>query len=384
MNNHMGPSQPAETADGPEQNTIVVENEALRRGFTLIPNDVLRDSEISFGARLTYTLLLSYAWQEGSCFPGQERMADDLGVTRQAVNKYLKELKADRYVSWKRRGLGRTNIYYILDRSKSSAPAADQKEGSPQTAPSNGPAPDVTTRLHQNVTAGFHQDVNPRLHNKDTEEEDTEQQPVVARKLTGLNVSPDKVKEILAGYPSQYIEQKLELLRWKRKHSLRHRPISDPAGWLVKAIENDYQPPREFTVWQTRRQRRHQRSHKIEEWDKERQEEAERKKAEAQERYAEAIAALKSEYETCAEDEKHWQQALALIRDFTGAATYRFWFPDTHLLAIRDGTIFVAVPNGLTKRRIEGKYAATVVRTLSAVVDLKGDPNVAAVVPPHS
>jgi len=98
-----------------EKNTIIVENEALRQGFTQIPNYVFRDKHLSFGARITYGILLSYAWQEGSCFPGQERMALDLGVGRQAVSDFLRELREAGYVDWKRRGLGKTNVYYIVD-----------------------------------------------------------------------------------------------------------------------------------------------------------------------------------------------------------------------------------------------------------------------------
>ena len=52
-----------------EKNTIVVLNEALKQGFTQLPRFVLKDKKLSFGARLTYAVLLSYAWQEDSCFP---------------------------------------------------------------------------------------------------------------------------------------------------------------------------------------------------------------------------------------------------------------------------------------------------------------------------
>jgi len=98
-----------------EKNTIIIENPALRQGFTQIPNYVFKDKRLSFGARITYGILLSYAWKEGSCFPGQERMALDLGVGRQAINEFLRELKQAGYIEWKRRGMGKTNVYYILD-----------------------------------------------------------------------------------------------------------------------------------------------------------------------------------------------------------------------------------------------------------------------------
>jgi len=70
---------------------------------------------LSFGARLVYAVLLSYAWQEESCFPGQGRIAEDLGTSDRSVRTYLSELKERGYVDWKQQGLNKTNVYYILD-----------------------------------------------------------------------------------------------------------------------------------------------------------------------------------------------------------------------------------------------------------------------------
>ncbi len=98
-----------------ERHTIVVVNESLKHGFTQLPNYVLRDKKLSFGARLAYAILLSYAWQDDSCFPGQERMAEDLGTSDRSVRNFLNELKGRGYIAWKQQGLTKTNIYYILD-----------------------------------------------------------------------------------------------------------------------------------------------------------------------------------------------------------------------------------------------------------------------------
>ncbi len=103
---------PAERTD---KDTIVIENPALRRGFTIIPNYVLRNPNLSFGARLTYTLLLSYAWQEGACFPGQEKLAHDLQSDPRSIRRYIGELKAEGLVRVERRGLGLTNVYILTD-----------------------------------------------------------------------------------------------------------------------------------------------------------------------------------------------------------------------------------------------------------------------------
>ncbi len=98
-----------------QKHTIVILNEALKHGFTQLPNYVLKDKKLSFGARLTYAVLLSYAWQEDSCFPGQQRMAEDLGASDRSIRTFLGELKDRGYIDWKQQGLNKTNIYYILD-----------------------------------------------------------------------------------------------------------------------------------------------------------------------------------------------------------------------------------------------------------------------------
>ena len=94
---------------------IIVENEMLRAGFAALPYLVLRDTRLSIGARVTYAVLLMYAWQEEACFAGQEKMSKDIGVSDRQVRDYLKELQDHGYIRIKRQGLNKPNLYYILD-----------------------------------------------------------------------------------------------------------------------------------------------------------------------------------------------------------------------------------------------------------------------------
>jgi hypothetical protein len=111
------------------KHTIVVLNEALKHSFTQLPNYVLKDKTLSFGARLAYAVLLSYAWQAEQCFPGQQRMAEDLGTTDRSVRTFLSELKERGYIDWKQQGLNRPNVYYILDYQPLTL-EADRKQAS--------------------------------------------------------------------------------------------------------------------------------------------------------------------------------------------------------------------------------------------------------------
>jgi Helix-turn-helix domain len=82
-------------------------------GFTQVPNFILKDPEISVGAKVVYAMFLSYAWHNDSCFPGQERLAQDMGLTRVRVTQLTAELERAGLVTIMRRGQGKTNLYTI-------------------------------------------------------------------------------------------------------------------------------------------------------------------------------------------------------------------------------------------------------------------------------
>jgi biotin operon repressor len=84
-----------------------------RGGFTQVPNFILRDANLSIGAKVTYAMFLSYAWHNDSCFPGQERLAEDMGMSVSRVNEFVKALEATGLIEIIRRGQGKTNLYKI-------------------------------------------------------------------------------------------------------------------------------------------------------------------------------------------------------------------------------------------------------------------------------
>jgi hypothetical protein len=87
-------------------------------GFTQVPNFILKDPKISANAKVAYSMLLSYAWNNNKVFPGQERMATDIGISRPSVTKAIGELVKAGYLTITRRGQGLTNIYTLNHRVK--------------------------------------------------------------------------------------------------------------------------------------------------------------------------------------------------------------------------------------------------------------------------
>jgi hypothetical protein len=82
-------------------------------GFTQLPNFILKDPKVSIGAKTTYALFLSYAWHNNLCFPGQDRLAKDIGMSIGSINGFIKELEACGLIEITRRGQGKTNLYTI-------------------------------------------------------------------------------------------------------------------------------------------------------------------------------------------------------------------------------------------------------------------------------
>lgn len=98
----------------PERNIFLDGADIItRRGYTLVPNFLLKNSKISSGAKLTYVMLLTYAWEKDCCFPGQVTLAKDMGVSERHARDCLKELERSKLISVKHRGQGRSNVYTL-------------------------------------------------------------------------------------------------------------------------------------------------------------------------------------------------------------------------------------------------------------------------------
>ena len=97
-----------------EQNIVLATKDPVALGgFTQLPNFILKDPSLSVGAKVTYAMFISYAWHNESCFPGQERLAQDMGLSRVRVTQLIAELERVGLVKIQRRGQGRTNLYTI-------------------------------------------------------------------------------------------------------------------------------------------------------------------------------------------------------------------------------------------------------------------------------
>lgn len=85
-----------------------------QQGYTLIPNYVLKTDAIGVYAKIVYTMLLSFAWgDKDESFPGQAKLATQCGISERSVRDAIKELETKKFITIRRRGLGKTNQYIL-------------------------------------------------------------------------------------------------------------------------------------------------------------------------------------------------------------------------------------------------------------------------------
>src|SRR6202166_350460 len=84
---------------------LVGADPVTRHGFTQVPNFILTKNDISVGAKLAYAMLLKYAWGDDACFPGQAKLAVDMGSGERSVRRYLEELEKSGLLQIVQRGL---------------------------------------------------------------------------------------------------------------------------------------------------------------------------------------------------------------------------------------------------------------------------------------
>jgi hypothetical protein len=95
--------------------TVQHADKRVQQGFVMVPRAVLFDTKLSPGAKVLYAILKGYAWQDESCWPGTDRLAEGIGVSFNTLKKWRDELVENELLTVERRGQGQTNIMWIIE-----------------------------------------------------------------------------------------------------------------------------------------------------------------------------------------------------------------------------------------------------------------------------
>ena len=112
------------------------------KNFTIIPNQIFEQSQLSVQARFLYCVLLKFCGQDEWCFPSQITLGKILGFTDKHIRTLLNELVVVELISKKRRGWNRSNTYHVvklLDTDRTPSSDTKRKTTSISLQNSNSP-----------------------------------------------------------------------------------------------------------------------------------------------------------------------------------------------------------------------------------------------------
>ena len=332
----------------PEPNTLILEDQSLSLGFVQLPKKILWASNLSRDAKILYAVLLGYAWQEDRCFPGYRRLCQDVGATEKMVRKYMRELDTVGLVSQRRRGQGKTNLYTLHDLRTVKIPVQEHPNSTVQE-PVQTPVPEREKLPRNNKQSNNKQNTNN----------------VVVDTLTKFGVSKRVAQKLVEAHPEDYILQKLDLVQWMvaTGSSLVGK---NPAGYLRRAIEDDYLPPPKY---QTPAQR--QKDEKTLQAAQQRRQEAEEEYRRTKERLQQRS---REEHppQPVGKDglntESAWSLTLEQLKEQTPRPTFETWLRDTMLLEVEGNTAHVMVPSQFALDWLEKRMYQSIARTLGGVL----------------
>ena len=191
----------------------------------------------------------------------------------------------------------------------------------------------------------------------------------VAQTLHDSGVSPRVAVELATTYPEAHISAKVEFVQWLLE---KHSPLvgKNPAGFLRRAIEEDYSPPRGYRSL-AQRQAEEARQQETERVEQERlrqaQEEYHAEKAEQAEQTRrtyppQPIATTEHTTETA------WQEVLTVLREQLSAPNFHTAFASTLLVSCANGQAVIAASSTFQRDRLETRLKPYVTHALSLVV----------------
>jgi hypothetical protein len=234
--------------------------------------------------------------------------------------------------------------------------------------------------VYQNGTRGGTKMEHARVPKQDTQQtvlqETEEQHDVVVRQaLQTFGISTSAADNLTKNFPEELVLEKLDLAQWLMSTG-SPTVAKNPAGWLRKAIEEDYAPPRNYESPKQKKEKSDKATQIAQREAKERklvEAEYQRVKAEAKEQ-------LLQEFPPKPVGEgltthTAWDLALQNLKDLVGVASYETWLKDTVLLEVTDHAARIAVgtPHKIAwvERRLYQPIASALKEVLKRDLDLQ-------------
>jgi hypothetical protein len=216
-------------------------------------------------------------------------------------------------------------------------------------------------------------------HQRDTQQtglqQTDRQQQVAVERMKKSGIDHTKARELARRFSSGRIKEKSELLEWKlelqARGNTRGRPIEDPAGWLIRAIEKDYQLPPGFKTSAQKAQeaaRRKKETTHLARQQARREQHQHRRKERERIQQAQRLVELKKEHGSGNREHEVWDRVIdALETEDNGSnkAAVHSMLANSALLGVKDGEARIVLRNQFAVNWVEKRLGRNVQRLLA-------------------
>jgi len=216
-------------------------------------------------------------------------------------------------------------------------------------------------------TAAFPQTISESTSETTTENNNTV--GVVVVELTEFGISRRTAEQLASRYPEPYILQKLDFVQWL-KEQRSSLVAKSPAGYLRRALEEDYQPPPAYKP-PAQRQAEATAKHRQLELEQEQRREAEAEFLRTRERARKALAKEYPPQEipgTNLTTETAWQKTLELLEQGMTPANFQTWLKETRLVACDGSTATIVAPSQYVVEWLATRFSRFIEKQLADVV----------------
>ena len=191
---------------------------------------------------------------------------------------------------------------------------------------------------------------------------------VVAQDLEHFGIAQPAATKLLKGYPVEHIKEKLEMAKGLVADGSR-LVFQNPAGWLRRAIEEDYSPPR--TYHRSRHKTREAKGRKTVQAEPRATSDIAREQRmpkEGPQRAQNAPTEQKEPEKTDRENETTWDKALEQLKKDLPLGESEARLNGTTLIEVTDTVAMIGVPNRFAIPWLERRLYGQIVKAMKGVV----------------
>ena len=193
----------------------------------------------------------------------------------------------------------------------------------------------------------------------------------LVERLKQYGVAATRAQSLVLKFKDDEVIKQIDVLEWRLDPHTRSlgRPIENPAAWLIRAIEQDFQPPTNFVPRAQRESARAEQVALMEQADESlRADREQREKARTGrlQRLRKAHGSTEPEREQAT-----WRAVQVRLEERFPKTTYKLYLAPVEVLAIRDAEIVLGFPNTMVREWVRVRAETLVIE---ACTDEIGEP----------